>query len=130
MVRDLRKISSRCPEGAERFGMISSVGDLYISSDVVSPGMCLLGQVSTDMDEIVGDNSESYPTTDAGWSFVERPPQPVPAFENTDATFTARAPLLKLLEPTLLLALLAGGTFGVVAGNGDPADPHLLGPGL
>jgi len=103
--------------------MISGVEDLYISSGVVSPGMCSLGQVSTDMDEIVGDNSESYPTTDAGWSFVERPPQPVPAFENTDATFTARAPLLKLLEPTLLLALLAGGTFGVGAGNGDAADP-------
>ena len=97
--------------------MISSVGDLHIFSDVVSPGMCLLGQVSTNMDEIVGDNSESYPTTDAGWSFVERPPQPVPAFENTDATFTARAPLLKLLEPTMRLALLAGGTFGVLAGN-------------
>jgi hypothetical protein len=52
------------------------------------------------------------------------------AFENTDAAFTARAPLLELFEPTLLLPLLAGGAFGVVARNGDPANPHLLGLGL
>ena len=73
MVRDLNEISSRCPE--KRFGRISSVKNLYISNDVVSAGMCLLGQVSTDMDEVVGDHSESYPTTDAGWPFVERPPR-------------------------------------------------------
>jgi hypothetical protein len=32
-----------------------------------------------------------------------------------------------LLEPTLLLPLLAGGAFGVMARNRYPADPHLLG---
>ena len=40
------------------------------------------------------------------------------AFENTDAAFTACAPFLKFVEPTLLLSLLAGGARGVVVGIG------------
>src|SRR6266852_2612691 len=54
----------------------------------------------------------------------------MPAFENTDAAFTACAPFLKLLEPTLLLSLLSGGALGVMAGNRYPVDPHLLGLGF
>src|SRR5260370_5921784 len=52
------------------------------------------------------------------------------AFENTDATFTACTPFLKLLEPTLLLSLFSGGALGVMAGNRYPADPHLFGLGF
>src|SRR5260370_19324379 len=52
------------------------------------------------------------------------------AFENTDATFTACTPFLKLLEPTLLLSLFSGGALGVIAGNRYPADPHLFGLGF
>ncbi|MCZ2154255.1 MAG: hypothetical protein LC114_10230 [Bryobacterales bacterium] len=52
------------------------------------------------------------------------------ALENTDAAFTAGAPFLKLLEPTLLLSLLAGGTLGVMARNRYTAHPHLLGLGF
>src|SRR5260370_16118444 len=51
----------------------------------------------------------------------------MPTFENTDAAFTAGAPFLKLLEPTLLLPLLAGGALGVIAPNRYSAVPHLLG---
>ena len=54
----------------------------------------------------------------------------MPAFQNTDAALAAGAPLLKLLEPPLLLPLFAGGTLGVVARNGYPADPQFLGLGL
>src|SRR5438034_9533173 len=50
----------------------------------------------------------------------------MPTFENTDAAFTAGAPFLKLLEPTLLLPLLAGGALGVMARNRYPSDVHLL----
>ena len=54
----------------------------------------------------------------------------MPAFENTDAAFTAGVPFLKLFEPTLPLPLLAGGALGVMARNLYPADPHLLGLGF
>src|SRR5260370_27220051 len=54
----------------------------------------------------------------------------MPTFENTDAAFTAGAPFLKLLEPTLLLPLLAGGALGVMARNRYSADPHLLSLGF
>src|ERR1700736_312556 len=54
----------------------------------------------------------------------------MPAFENADAAFTACAPFLKFLEPTLLLSLLSGGALGVMAGNRYPDDPHLLGLGF
>src|SRR5260370_5625531 len=54
----------------------------------------------------------------------------MPTFENTDAAFTAGAPFLKLLEPTLLLPLLAGGALGVMARNRHPADPPLLSLGF
>ena len=67
------------------------------------------------MDDVVGDHSESDPAPDAARSFIQRSPQPMPAFENTDATFTPGAPFLKVLEPTLLLPLLAGGLAAAAA---------------
>src|SRR5712691_531167 len=82
------------------------------------------------MNEIVSDHSESDPAPDAVRSFIERSSQSVAAFENTDPTFTARAPFLKLLEPTLLLPLLAGCTLGVMARNRYSPDPHRLGLGF
>src|SRR5437773_2175275 len=54
----------------------------------------------------------------------------MPTFENTDAAFTPGAPFPKLLEPTLLLPLLAGGALGVMARNRYPADAHLLSLGF
>ena len=82
------------------------------------------------MNDVIGDDAESDPAPYAGRSFVERSAQPVAAFENTDTTFTVGAPFLQLFEPTLLLPLFAGGAFGVVAGNGDLANSHLLGLGF
>ncbi len=69
------------------------------------------------MNDVVVDHPESDPALDAVRSFVERSPQPMAAFENTDTAFTACAPLLKLLKPTLLLPLFACGTLRVVAWN-------------
>ena len=54
----------------------------------------------------------------------------MPALKNADATFAACAPFLKLLEPALLLPLLARRALGVVARNRYPLDPHLLGLGF
>jgi hypothetical protein len=52
------------------------------------------------------------------------------AFEKTDAALTACAPPLELLEPTLLLPLLAGAALGVMARNRYPFHSHLLGLGF
>src|ERR1700688_1780878 len=54
----------------------------------------------------------------------------MPAFKNTDAALTASAPFLELLEPTLLLSLLAGGALGVMARNRYPLHAPLLGVGF
>lgn len=54
----------------------------------------------------------------------------MPAFENTDAAFTAGSPFLKFFKPALLLPLLASRAFGVVTRNGYSFDPHLLGLGF
>ncbi len=51
----------------------------------------LLGQVGTDMDEVVRDHAESGPAPDAVRSFVERSPQSMPAIKNADAAFAAFA---------------------------------------
>ena len=82
------------------------------------------------MNYIVGDHAKSDSALDAVRLFIERAPQPMAAFQNTDAAFTACASLLKLLKPTLLLPLFACGTLGVVARNRDPADAYLMGLGL
>jgi hypothetical protein len=90
----------------------------------------LLGNVGTDVNEVVGDDPETDPTPDAVRPFIERSPQALPAFENTDAPFTACAPLLKRFKPTLLLPLFACGALRVVARNRDPADSHVMGLGF
>jgi hypothetical protein len=82
------------------------------------------------MNDIVGDDAESDPTSDAVRSSVEGSPQAMPPFENTDAAFTACAPFLKISEPPLLVPLFASGTLGVVARDRDPPDPRLLGLGF
>ena len=90
----------------------------------ILPRASLLGQVGTDMNDVVGDHAESDPATDSIRSFIERSSQPVPAFENADASLTASAPFLKLFEPRLLLPLLAGRALGVVARYRYPADAN------
>ena len=81
---------------------------------------------AADVDQIVGDDAQSDKASHAIGSLVAATIDPMAAFEDADAAFTAGAPFLKLLEPTLLLPLFAGGALGVMAGNGYPADPHVL----
>lgn len=95
-----------------------------------SPRGCLLGQVGTDVNDIVGDNAESDPAPDAVQSSIERSPHSMPTFENTDTALAACAPFLKLLEPTLLLPEFASWALGVMTRDGYPADPHLLSLGF
>src|SRR5260221_3997296 len=75
-----------------------------------------------DVDHVSGDDSQTDPTFDAWNALVAGPIQPMSSFENADAAFAASAPLLSLLEPALLLFLLAFFTFGGATGNGH--SPH------
>ena len=100
----------------------SRIGGGVVYRSERSAGACLLGQVGTDMNHVVCDHAESDPAPHAVRPLVERSPQPMASFENTDAAFAACAPFLKLFEPTLFLALLAGGTLGVLARNRHPFD--------
>src|SRR5271168_2038500 len=86
----------------------------------------LSGQVIADVNEVVSDNPEPNPALHTVRSLVSAALQPVPAFENADSSFASRAPLLKLLEPPLLLSLLARRTLGGVAGNRNSPHSHLL----
>ena len=102
----------------------------WVLAGGVLPRASLLGQVGTDMNDVVGDHPEPDPAPDSIRSSIERSSQSVPAFENADASLTARAPLLKLFEPRLFLPLLAGRALGVVTRNRDSLDSHLVGFGF
>jgi len=77
--------------------------------------------MGADVDDVVGDDSEPYPSLYAVESFVSGSFQPMPALQNTDAALASGAPFLQLLEPALLLPLFAGRAFGGMAGNRDPS---------
>ena len=96
----------------------------------ILPRASLPGQVGTNMNDVVGDDPKPDPAPDAVDTFIERSPQPMPAFENADSAFAAGAPFLKLLEPSLLLPLFAGRALGVMARNRYLLDAHLLGLGF
>ena len=108
----------------------SSIEELEICFVGVLSSAGLFGQVGADMNDVVGHDTKSDPPPDAVRSSVQRSPQPMPPFENTDAAFAAGAPFLKVFEPPLLLPLFARGTFCVMARDRDPADPHLPGLGF
>src|SRR5258708_26007333 len=79
-----------------------------------------------DVDDVIGDDSQTDPTFDAWNALVAGPIQPMSSFENADAAFAASAPLLSLLEPALLLFLLAFFTFGGATGNGHSLHAQLF----
>ena len=85
------------------------------------------GHVVPDMDEVVGDYSKADPSFHPAKSFIAGSLQPMPTFENTDTAFAPRAPVLKLLEPTLLLLLFSLPAGSSVGGDGNVFHSHLLG---
>src|ERR1700686_2058556 len=70
------------------------------------------GQVKPDVDHVICDDAQTHPTFDAWNALVAGPIQPMSPLANADAAFEAGAPLLRLLEPALLLFLLAFPAFG------------------
>src|SRR6184192_403923 len=90
----------------------------------------LAGQVKPYVDHVIGHDPQTHPTFDACNAPIERAIQPMSPFENADAAFAAGAPLLRLLEPALLLFLLAFLTFGGATGNGHSLHAQCFGCGF
>ena len=84
----------------------------------------------TDVDEVISDHAESYPSFHPGVSFVEASAQSVPAFEYADSSFATGSPLLSFAEPALLLMSAALCAFGGVIGNGKTFYSHVLNLGF
>src|SRR4029077_7755639 len=83
-------------------------------------------EVRADVDQVVGDHSESDPTLDAGRTLVAATVQSVAPLENADASLTSGAPLLCCLEPAGLLPFLALFALGRMAGDRHAFDAQFL----
>src|SRR5215467_15859550 len=68
---------------------------------------CLLSlsrQNPPNVDQVIGDNSESDPSIHPVLAAIPTPIQPVSSFQNADPTFATGSPLLAFSEPTRLLS--------------------------
>src|SRR2546425_1251954 len=83
-------------------------------------------QHPADIDEVIGNDSETDPAMHARVTFIEAAAESVASLEHADAAFTTDAPFLSLAEPALLLALATLRTLGTERRNGDLCDSHLL----
>ena len=69
----------------------------------------LLLHCATDVDHIVGDDTEPDPAIHSGEALVAATPQSVSPFDDADASLASGAPFLAAAEPALaLLALTLG----------------------
>ena len=83
-------------------------------------------QCAADVDEIIGDDTESDPALHSGIALVAAAVEAVSAFEHTDASLASGPPFLALAEPTLPLFSLALWTFAGAVGNADALDALRL----
>ena len=84
------------------------------------------GEHFTDIDEVIGHDSQTYPAMHACIPFIEAAAESVAPHEHADAPFAADAPSLRFAEPALLLALATLRTLCAQKRNGDPCDSQLL----
>src|SRR5580693_3632206 len=84
------------------------------------------GEHLTDIDEVIGDDSQTHPALHARIPFIEAAAESVASLEHADAPFAADAPSLRFAEPALLLALSPLRTLRAQIGNRDPCDSQFL----
>src|ERR1700684_1451013 len=84
------------------------------------------GEHLTDIDEVIGDDSQTHPALHAHIAFIEAAAESVASLEHADAPFAADAPSLRFAEPTLLLAFATLRTLCAQKRNSDPCDSQLL----
>src|SRR6266550_594087 len=84
------------------------------------------GQHPSDIDEVIGNDSETDPAMHACITFIEAAAESVASFEHADAPFATDAPFLSFAEPALLLTLSPLRTLGAEKRNGDLSNSQLL----
>ena len=75
-----------------------------------------------EVDQIVGDDAQANPALHAREPFVATAVQAMAALKQTDATFTAGAPLLSVAKPAFLLEAFTLRALGGPIGDGDALD--------
>src|SRR5580692_6384660 len=86
----------------------------------------LYRETGTDLDQIVGDNPEPYPTLHPFEATVATTIQSVATFQHTDASFTSRPPFLSGAEPPPPLQLPPFFAMRAAVGNRHPRYAHFL----
>ena len=84
----------------------------------------------SDLDQVVGEYPVPAPDRGSVPAVQEGAVPAVAAFEVADPAFAAGAPFLRLLEPPLLLFLLAFLTLGGATGNGHSLHAQFFGLGF
>ena len=88
------------------------------------------GENSPDVDEVVGDDAQSHPSTHTVMAAISTPIQSMSAFQYADSTFAAGSPLLTFSKPSGLLNLAKSRILGRTIRNGNVFDTHLLDRGF
>ncbi len=60
------------------------------------------GQHPADIDEVIGNDSQTHPAMHACITFIEAAAESVASLEHADAPFATDAPFLSFAEPALL----------------------------
>src|SRR5258705_917484 len=77
---------------------------------------------ATDVDDVVGDESETDLTVHSGIAFVAAAIDPVSPLAHADASLASGPPFLSVAEPALPLLSFALGALGRMVGNADALD--------
>ena len=77
---------------------------------------------ATDVNDVVGDDTEPDPTLHSGIAFVVAAIEPVSPLDHADASLASGPPFLSVAEPALPLLSFALGTLGRTVGNADALD--------
>src|SRR5712692_4573007 len=70
------------------------------------------GQHPADIDEVIGNDSQTHPAMHARVTFIEAAAESVASLEHADAPFAADAPFLSLAEPPLPFGAFDAAHFG------------------
>src|SRR5438093_5256333 len=84
------------------------------------------GQHPADIDEVIGNDSETHPAMHARVTFIETTAKSVASLKHADAPFATDAPFLSFAEPALLLTLSPRHTLGAEKRNVDLCNSQLL----
>src|SRR5215467_256808 len=63
----------------------------------------LYRQLTTHVDEVIGDNAQAHPSSQARHAAISASCQAMSPFEHADSAFASGSPLLAVLEPASLL---------------------------